>query len=76
MADLSAAGLTLTSSLGDAATETVANIRSGTTKDNVGLGSVANKNEIDQLKGAFTNSLTFVSAGNIFLGISSASATN
>ena len=42
VADLSAAGLTLTSSLGDAATASVAAIRAGTTKSDVGLSNVDN----------------------------------
>ena len=39
---LNAAGLTLTSSLGDSATETIANIRAGTSKSDVGLSAVDN----------------------------------
>ena len=44
---ITAAGLNIQSSnvsgLADSATETIANIRDGTTKDNVGLGSVVNE---------------------------------
>jgi len=69
-------GGTVSASALGANTDSTAAIRAGTTADNVGLGSVANKDEKDQLKGAFTNSLTFISSGNIFLGISSASSTN
>jgi hypothetical protein len=71
-----AGGGTVSASALGANTDSTAAIRAGTTSSDVGLGSVANKNERDQLKGAFTNSLTFISSGNIFLGISSASATN
>ena len=71
-----AGGGTVSASAIGANTDATSVIRAGTTKANVGLGSVADKDEKDQLKGAFTNSLTFISSGNIFLGIANASATN
>ena len=70
---LNAAGLTLTSSLGDAATATVASIRGGTTKDNVGLGSVVNA---DTTLATQFSTVTRLNAGSLFLGITSASSTN
>lgn len=77
---LNAAGLTLTSSLSDSATETIANIRSGTThsdvgttKGDVGLGSVVNADTT--LATQFTT-VTRLASGSLFLGITSAQSTN
>ena len=73
VADLSAAGLTLTSSLGDAATASVASIRAGTTKTDVGLSNVVN--EDTRLSTQFSN-VTRLDAGSLFLGSTSAQSTN
>lgn len=70
---LNAAGLTLTSSLGDAATATVASIREGTTKGDVDLGNV--QNEDTRLSAQFS-AVTRLDAGSLFLGITSAQSTN
>ena len=70
---LNAAGLTLTSTLGDAATATVASIRSGTSATDVGLGNV--QNEDTRLATQFST-VTRLDAGSLFLGITSASSTN
>ena len=72
---LNAAGLTLTSSLGDAATASVASIRQGTTKDNVGLPNVEDKDPSDQVAEAFST-VTRLNAGSLFLGIATAQSTN
>ena len=53
---LNAAGLTLTSSLADGATTSVASIRAGTTKANVGLTNVEDKDAPDQVTEAFSES--------------------
>ena len=74
-AQLSSAGLTLTSSLADGATTSVADIRSGTTAGNVGLGSVTNANPAGQLTGAFS-AVTSITSGNIFIGAASNATTN
>ena len=74
---ITAAGLNIQSSnvsgLSDSATETIANIRSGTDADDVGLGNV--QNEDTRLSTQFTN-VTRLDSGSLFLGITSASATN
>ena len=74
---ITAAGLNIQSSnvsgLADSATETIANIRDGTTKDNVGLGSVVN--EDTTLATQFTN-VTRLASGSLFLGTTSATTTN
>ena len=72
---LNAAGLTLTSSLADGATTSVAAIRAGTTKDNVGLPNVEDKDAPDQVKEAFSQA-TEITAGNIFIGAQGSSTTN
>ena len=59
-AQLSSAGLTLTSSLADGATTSVADIRAGTTKANVGLSSVDNDSTATIRAGT--------TAGNVGLG--------
>lgn len=70
---LNAAGLTLTSSLGDAATASVSSIREGTTKGDVDLGNV--QNEDTRLSAQFS-AVTRLDAGSLFLGITSAQSTN
>jgi hypothetical protein len=75
VADLSAAGLTLSSSLGDAATASVASIRAGTTATDVGLENVENKDAPEQVKQAFSEA-TEITAGNIFIGAQGSSTTN
>ena len=70
---LNAAGLTLTSTLGDAATATVASIRSGTSASDVGLGNVHNS---DTRLATQFSTVTRLDAGSLFLGITSASSTN
>ena len=61
------------SGLSDSATETIANIRGGTTKDNVGLGNVVNADTT--LATQFTN-VTRLASGSLFLGTTSATTTN
>jgi len=74
---ITAAGLNIQSSnvsgLADSATETIANIRGGTTKDNVGLGNVVNADTT--LATQFTN-VTRLASGSLFLGTTSATTTN
>jgi len=70
---LNAAGLTLTSSLADGATTSVADIRSGTDADDVGLGNV--QNEDTRLSAQFS-AVTRLAAGSLFLGHTSAQSTN
>tara|TARA_B100000963_G_scaffold117562_1_gene102337 strand:+ start:4133 stop:9145 length:5013 start_codon:yes stop_codon:yes gene_type:complete len=67
---ITAAGLNITSSnvsgLGDAATSSIASIRSGTTADDVGLGNVSNLTTAQVIQTLFTAS-TSVTAGRIKL---------
>ena len=75
LAQLSSAGLTLTSNLADGATTSVAAIRAGTTAGNVGLGSVENKDPSAQVVEAFTQ-VTSLTAGSLFLGAANSATTN
>jgi len=69
---LNAAGLTLTSSLGTAATASVSSIREGTTKGDVDLGNV--QNEDTRLSAQFS-AVTRLAAGSLFLGTTATNAT-
>ncbi len=78
VATLNAQGLLLATDLASGAADAaaaVAAIRAGTTKANVGLTNVEDKDASDQVAEAFTQ-VTSLTAGSLFLGAASSATTN
>ena len=78
VATLNAQGLLLATDLASGAADAaaaVAAIRAGTTKANVGLTNVEDKDASDQVAEAFTQ-VTSLTAGSLFLGAASTATTN
>jgi hypothetical protein len=78
VATLNAQGLLLATDLHSGAADAaaaVAGIRAGTTKGNVGLSNVEDKDASDQVAEAFTQ-VTSLTAGSLFLGAANTATTN